>query len=381
MRSFTSSSEARFVLALALTFGVLVMSWELVLRRHGSATVDVFQVTSRDTAAAHGQQWVIFGNCLMMTGVSPRRLSEQLASDPERRIVNIAAHEQSPLAFFAYLRSAHRYPDVVIANVSSWLNGTNFEQEGELVAKQDPLTLGALVPSAAGAKASDGQQAYKQDGDLGAGGLQRAVEAALTGWSNSHVQAFGHRYHLFDYGLFLGTLATTANMDTSLYQLGMQSWFKVTGSDTDGRGYLGLHVQYRADWDQGLERMAERSLQRLRLSRLLTPRYWELLEGDVRDFQSHGTQVFLVRMPEHPRIKAFNDETYAVPERLHAIETRTGAPVLDLSHLGPADGVRLFDAVHPDAAAAEVIDREVGVWLRSHVASAGSGLPTRAGGG
>jgi len=381
MRSYTSSSEARFVLALALTFGVLVTSWELVLRRHGSATVDVFQVTDRDTAAAHGRQWVIFGNCLMMTGVSPRRLSEQLASDPDRTIVNIAAHEQSPLAFFAYLRSSHRYPDVVIANVSSWLNGTNFEQEGELVAKQDPLTLGASASRAVRAEAGDRQGAYNQDGDLGAGRLQRAAEASLSGWSNSHFQAFGHRYHLFDYGLFLGTLATTANMDTSLYQLGMQSWFKVTDSDTDGRGYLGLHVQYRGDWDQGLERMAERSLQRLRLSRLLTPRYWELLEGDIREFQSRGTQVFLVRMPEHPKIKAFNDETYAVTERLRAIETRTGAPVLDLSQLGPADGVRLFDAVHPDAAAAQVIERQVGAWLRSHVASEGSGLPARAGGG
>jgi hypothetical protein len=147
----------------------------------------------------------------------------------------------------------------------------------------------------------------------------------------------------------------------------MQSWFRVTSSETDGSGYLGLHVRYRDDWSRGLDRMAERSLQRLRLSNMLTAQYWSRLEEDVRDFRSHGTQVLFVRMPEHPKIRAFNDEAYAVPERLRALEERTGAPVLDLSRLGPSDDVHLFDAVHPDAKAAEVITREIGVWLRAQV--------------
>ena len=382
MRSFTSSSEARFVVALALTFCVLATGWEVVLRRRGSAAVDVTQMNgpALDVGSkSRGELWVLFGNCLVMTGVSPRLLTEQLASDPERErtVVNIAGHEQSPIAFFEYLKREGRYPDVIISNVSSWLNGTNFEQEGDLVTKQDPLSLGS-APRVV--RTSDGQQAYKQDAPAGSGAVQASVEASLTQWSNKHVQVLGHRYHLFDYGLFLAKLTTTADLDASLYQLGMQSWFRVLETETDGRGYLGFKIEYRADWAQGLEQMADRVLQRLRLSRLLTPRYWSLLEGYVREFQSHGTRVLFVRMPEHPRIRAFNDEAYELTSHLHALE-QAGAPVLDLSRLGPADGVRLFDAVHPDAAAAEVITREIGAWPRARAAGGGLGQRRRTGGG
>jgi hypothetical protein len=385
MRRALSSPETRFFVALAVTFAVLVGAWEVVLRRHGSATVDV-PIDSPDIAAetTHGQRWLIFGNCLMMTGISPRRLNEQLGGGGDRIVTNIAAHEQSPLAFFEYLRRSGEYPDVIIANVSSWLNGTNFDQESELVTKADPLGLAkphdgeAAAPQAA---THDGQHAYQKDTGAGMGRFQHSAEAALSQWGSKHVRAFGHRYHLFDFGLFLGTLARTGDLDNALYQLGMQSWFKVKGSETDGFGYLGLDIAYREDWPQGLDLMAERSLQRLRLSRLLTPRYWALLEDDVRDFQSHGTQVLLVRMPEHPKIRAFNDETYDIPGRLKGIEDRTGAPVLDLSRLGPADGVHLFDAVHPDRASSDVIARELAAWLRTRVTSEGAAGHRRTGGG
>lgn len=373
MRSSTSSSDARFFAALAITLGVLLGSWEAVLRLRASATVDLaINAPPLAQSAQSGEEWVIFGNCLMMTGVSPKGLNEQIGDRRERVITNIAWHEQSPIAFFEYLKRANRYPDVVITNVSSWLNGTNFEQEGELVTKADPL--GAIPKKAADGQAKPAEQAYKLD-DPNRGRFQNVVEDGITAWTSKHVQSVGHRYHLFDYTLFLGTLATTADLDVSLYQLNMQSWFRVTESETDGRGYLGLKVRYRDDWSRGLDRMAERSLQRMRLSNLLTPRYWELLEQNVKDFQSHGTQVLLVRMPEHPKIRAFNDETYDVPGKLRGIEERNGTPVLDLSKLGPDEGVHLFDAVHPDAEAAQVITREVASWMQKQRLSQTSRRP------
>jgi hypothetical protein len=368
MRSFTSSSEGRFVVALAMTFAVLVGGWEAVLRlRAGASARTAFDRPSLATSAAPGEQaerWVVFGNCLVMTGISPRQLEAELADGKPRTIVDIAAHEQSPLAFFDYLRRAGFHPDVVVANVSSWLNGTNFDQEADLVAKSDPLRLlGDARPAAPGAPGQR-EQAFRKAGDAGQGEAQRAAEAALARWGSTHARVLARRHHLFDYLLFLGTLATTASLDDALYQLNMQAWFAVTEHETDGLGFLGLHVRYRDDWDTGLERMADRSLQRLRLSRLLTPRYWALLDEQIGYFQAKGTQIVLVRMPEHPRIRAFNDETYDVSARLRGYEERRGVTVVDLSQLGPPAGVRLFDAVHPDADAAHVITRELGARLR-----------------
>ncbi len=364
MRLFTSSSEARFVAALVATLALLTCSWEVVLRQRAGATVDVsFAAVPASNTATKGAEFLIFGNCLMMTGVSPTLLQEELPVDEQRMVLNIAAHEQSPIAFFDYLRRAHHYPDVIVANVSSWINGTNFEQEGELVAHGDPLHLFSRDSTAI---ANEGKPTTSAHGPRR---FQDHVESSLGSWATSHVRTFGRRYHLFDYGLFMGKLARTQDLDTALYQLNMQSWFRVRRSESDGQGFLALDIDYRADWQEGLDRMAERSLERLQLSRLLTPHYWELLEKDVADFSSRGTRVFLVRMPEHPKIRAFNDKTYDVENRLRGIEVRTGAPHLDLSHLGGADGVRLFDAVHPDAQAARVTSLRIAVWLRERLAA------------
>jgi len=363
-----------------MTFLILAGSWEAVLRRRSGATVDLaIKRPAMAPPEGHGERWVVFGNCLVMTGISPRRLNEQLGDESERVILNIASHEQSPIAYFDYLRRSKQYPDVIITNVSSWINGTNFEQEAALVVQTDPLRLReapAPISSAPQGAKPPVQQAYKQGGESNSGQFQRDAELVLAHGASEEMKSVGHRYHLFDYALFVGTLATSANLDNALYQLNMQSWFRVTGSETDGLGFVGLRVAYRGDWNVGLERMAERSLQRLRLSRLLTPRYWSLVTDAVNDFKAHGTRVVFVRMPEHPSIRAFNDRTYQMPERLHALEELTGTPVLDLSALGPADGVHLFDAVHPDADAAEVITREVSSWLKSrHLASRHGGPP------
>jgi hypothetical protein len=371
MRSSTSSSDLRFVAAFVATFLVLAGSWEAVLRQRSSATVDVsIKRPPMRPPEAHGERWVVFGNCLVMTGISPKQLSSELEDGTPRTILNIASHEQSPVAYFDYLRRSQQYPDVIVANASSWINGTNFDQEAELITKQDPLRLHEAVatPEAAapaGSAAAPAQQAYKQGGEAESGAFQKRAEATLSKGAGAEVRAVGHRYHLFDYALFAGKLATSGNLDNALYQLNMQSWFRVTGSETDGFGFLGLHVAYRDDWTAGLEQMAERSLQRLQLQRLLTPRYWTLFTEAVNDFKAHGTRIVLVRMPEHPRIREFNDRTYQLSERLGALAELAGTPVLDLSKLGPAEGVRLFDGVHPDADAAVVITRELSSWVKA----------------
>jgi hypothetical protein len=371
MRSSTSNSDAsstfRFLVAAALTFFVLLGTWERLLRQRASATVDLNDIPTDLSGARRGEEWILSGNCLVMTGVSPRRLEEQLGGDSARSVVSIARHEQSPFASFVYLRESAHYPAVIVTNVSSWLNGTNFDQEGALMSERDPLAIRrGDRPATSGQPGTSGStQAFRQDRDVGHGALQERVEQGLSDWTSTHLASVGHRYHLFDYTLFAWTLLTGLDLDNALYQLNMQSWYRVTKSESDGLGYLGLQVSYRDDWNVGLDRMAERSLSRMRLAQLLTPRYWTRLEEEVRHFHSHGTEVVFVRMPEHPKIREFNDATYSITEHLSEIERGTGAPTLDLSKLGPADGVRLFDAVHPDAAAADVITRELAVWLRA----------------
>jgi len=335
-----------------------------VLRARAGETVEFAIIRPQMTVpTTAGEKWIVFGNCLVMTGVSPTQISAELPPRRDRVILNIASHEQSPIAYFEYLRRAQQYPDVIITNVSSWINGTNFEQETQLMTQLDPLGI-ATAPKPDGATPAKGG-AYRHQDALGGGKLQTRVEETIARTLGENVQVIGHRYHLFDFLMFLGTLARTADLDNALYQLQIQSWFRVGSSETDGNGFVGLHVDYRADWPTGVDVMAERYLKRMRLSRLLTPAYWSLLEENIRDFQSHGTHVLLVRMPEHPKIRAFNNETYELPGRLAGLANRTSVKVLDLSELGPAEGVHLFDSVHPDAAAADVITRRLGSWLRT----------------
>lgn len=310
----------------------------------------------------HASEVLLFGNCLVMTGISPKLLAEHWVESQNGDVItNIATHEQSPLAYFTYLEKIGHYPNVVIANVSSWINGTNFDQEAAAVIALDPL--GAATTSSA--KPVDAQ-AFRGNDAPGSGAFQRDAEAKVAGWASEHVRTLGRRYHLFDFTFFTRKLLTSVDLDESLYQLNMQSWFQVTETTTDGRGYLGLGVRYRDDWNVGLERMAERSLQRMQLSNLLTPEYWKRLEQGTRSLQAHGTRVVLVRMPEHPRIRAFNEARYQMKERLAEIHDRTNADVVDLSALGPSDGVRLFDGIHPDDASATAIARALGAELATH---------------
>jgi hypothetical protein len=153
MPSSTSSSRGELVATAAFgaTLLLLIGSWELVLRTRGGATLVLDRpplTAPRDTA----ETTLVFGNCLMMTGIEPKLLDEELgarADGKHRTILNIAEHEQTPLAYFSYLKIAGYRPDTVITNVSSWINGTNFDQEAELVIKADLLSLRASVPGSA----------------------------------------------------------------------------------------------------------------------------------------------------------------------------------------------------------------------------------------
>jgi hypothetical protein len=346
----------------ALTLGVLLGAWEAVLRGHGSAVVDLpLKKLPPVTEGSGSEEWLLFGNCLVTTGISPRQMNSELSENPDRRIRNIAWHEASPISFFEYLKRENHYPAVAIANVSSWVDSNNFDQESALLIAKDPLDLHPPLSATENKNEPDAYSTTSVSPDP-----QHVAEKQLSAWIGHHWLAVGHRYHLFDFSMFAGTLATGHGLDDSLYQLNMQSWFYVRGSETDGYGWLGLDIGYRADWTHGLDKMADRTLQRLRFTRVLDANYWRRIEAGADDLAKHGTRVFLLRMPEHPRIRAFNDEAYDMPSRLNGIAERTGASVIDLTALGPAEGVRLFDAIHPDKEAAVVITRELSSWIRSH---------------
>lgn len=381
MLSSTSSSRGALttIAAFAATLFVLLGAWEMVLRTRSGASLQLDRPPL--TAPRDGDETIlVFGNCLMMTGIQPRLLEQELGptTDARRRnILNIAMHEQTPLAYFSYLQSADYRPDMVITNVSSWINGTNFAREAEFVTKADILGLragGAPMGSrdadtrgdgpVEGAPGVTGTGAYRGSDALAGGRVQTRIEKELSSAINDTVLSIGHRYRLMDVGLFVGTLATTFDLDRALFQLNMQPWYAVTANDHDGRGWLGVHVRYRDDWLSGVDHMAQRSVTRLTFQRLLTDEYWAKLEQGVHNLEAQGTQVVLVRMPEHPLIRVFNDERYQTTPRVRAIAERTGARYIDLSTLGIVDGVRLFDAVHPDADAALVITRTLAAELR-----------------
>jgi hypothetical protein len=206
---------------------------------------------------------------------------------------------------------------------------------------------------------------HRDDDALAGGHVQQRVEKELSDAVNRAVLSIGHRYRLMDMGMFLGALVMSFDLDRALLQLNMQPWYAVTSNEEDGHGWLGVDVRYRDDWIRGVDFMAQRSVTRLNFQRLLTDEYWARLEQGVRDLEEHGTHVVLVRMPEHPRIRAFNDQTYQTTPRVRAIAERTGARFVDLSMLGLDDGVRLFDAVHPDADAARVITKALAAALRT----------------
>lgn len=356
MRSSISSSEARFFLSCLLVLAALLGTWEWVLRASGAReTAPGLAELSYSRSLSSGQEWLVFGNCLVMNGVSGARLGQIVSASSPPLIVNAAQHEQSPLAFFHYLRTNGHYPPVIITNVSSWLNTTNFIKEGESMLAVDPLGLTAAAAESAAAV----QAASKPTASI-----QQRIEQTLTERINAGLISLGKRYHLYDFGLFLWKLLTTFDLEASLYQLRIQSWYSVVSAQADGAGFLGFEVEYQDSWTRGVDIMAEMQLQRMRQVNFLNDEYWRTFEDNIAHFGAHGSRILLVRMPEHPAIRAFNDSRYRITERVNAMAARHDLPYLDLSELGPEQGVRLFDAVHPDAHSSEVITARIGEWVR-----------------
>lgn len=349
----------RFFLAFLLTLAVLLGAWEWALRASGAReSSPVLADLSYSRSIASGKEWLVFGNCLVMNGVSGARLAQIVSESSPPRIINAAQHEQSPLAFFHYLRSSGRYPPIIISNVSSWLNSTNFIKEGENMLAVDPLRLRAGKEDETAESRGDGAQP--------AATVQQRIEQELSGRINAGLISLGKRYHLFDFSLFLWKLLTTFDLEASLYQLRIQSWYSVVSAHPDGAGFLGFEIEYQDSWKRGVDIMAEMQLQRMRQVNFLNDDYWQALEDNIAHFGAHGSRILLVRMPEHPAIRSFNDRTYRITERVKALSERHTLPYLDLSALGPEQGVRLFDAVHPDAQSSEVITTLIGEWVRSH---------------
>jgi hypothetical protein len=364
MLSYISNSDRRFLAVFAVVFLLLAGAWDFVVRKYAGVPI---VAESGPAVPASGQNgphtWLVFGNCLVLNGVSTGMLAAEINSDT--RILNLSRHEQSPLAYFHYLRKGNYYPPVIVTNVSSWLNSTNFSQEGELLARADPLGLfrrddaGKADP----VWTEDVSTISEPEND----NRRAVIESRLSSTLASGFPSLGKRYHLFDYTGFLWQLIRTRDLDAALYQIGLQSWFQVIGSEVDGSGHLGIKVRYTPAWERNLDVMAEKQLQRMRVAKFLDEEYWRQLEEHLRHFRINGTRVFLVRMPEHPSIRAFNDETYNVPAHLANLSVRTDTPTLDLSDLGLSDGIRLFDAVHPDAEGSRIITQRIAAWLHPQV--------------
>jgi hypothetical protein len=356
-----SSSELRPLWVFVATLLILAGAWEMVIRGHYSPPVDVLDAQIRDVAQYKDRRWIVFGNCLVLNGVSPARMEStwrrQLGGEDTLPVVlNISQHEHSPLAYFLYLKQAGYYPEVIMANISSWLNGSNFEVEAAQLVAEDPLRLFSRprAASTAGAKGKDAMSLFTT-----------RVEYDLVQTLDDWIKQSGKRYHLFDYAIFLAHLARTGNLRDSLYQLNLQSWFTVTGTEVDGRGFLGLRVNYDDDWTRGQDVMADKQILRIRAGNFLTERYWSQLEVYVREFRTHGTRIVLMRMPEHPQIRALNDEIYRIPERLAGIAQRNAIEILDFRDKLTAP-VQLFDAVHPDYPASIVISEALAKWVADY---------------
>lgn len=366
MPSSISSSRRRWLalLSFALVLGGLMAAWEWVVRANYNPPVAInyasSQVTAHDPAADH---WLAFGNCLVLNGVSPGYMFDQWQQQAQipqlPTFHNISQHEHSPIAYLAYLERAGYYPGVIITNVSSWLDSANHELETEHLVKLDPLNL-------FGKTGSDSGFAVGVAATAAADSLQQRTETALQQSVDGVLKQAEKRYHLFDFALFIYHLLGSGNLEQSLYQLGLQSWYQVDATQEDGFGQIAFDIAYTDRWQQAQETMAQKQLLRMRAGTFLTPRFWQTLREQTERFSQRGTRILLLRMPEHPQIRAFNEQRYAISEHLTRLQQQTGIAVLDLEqHLAPGE-VRLYDAVHPDRAGGERISRLIADWINTH---------------
>ena len=372
MRLFTSNTKYLSFVWFAVIFAVLLLGWEAIIRANYNPPLDIryeaLAAVQDDSApgreALPQRRWVIVGNCLVLQGLSPRTmLAEWRALRPGANlpvVLNIARHEHGPQAFLAYFEKSGFVPDVIVANISSWINTDNFSREAQALEKSDPLRLratketeGGAVPLAVGASAS--HQGFGQQ-----------VEDALDHGLQKLLKLTEKRYQLFDFGVFCLTFFTTGDLKGSLYELNLQSWFKVTGSIDDGMGYHGVRVEYEPDWDTGVQVMASKRVKRLKAGGILTSTYWQSLSEQLERFRRQGTRILLIRMPESPTISRFNEGRYSLPQKMQALANNPGVAFLDLNTVESLKTVKLYDAVHADREGSLLISEYVAKWLAEH---------------
>ncbi len=363
--SETAKTPSRYlsVVSFLTTFFVLMLGWELVIRSHYNPAV----ARVVEAPPAHGdeidpeREWLVFGNCLVLNGISPEVFHDVWHEErPEAllpRFRNLAKHEYAPQAYLSYLRQNNYYPEVVVFNVSSWLNSDNFQAEAVQLEKEDLL---GIRDGAKGESAEFVVGTTEHDDKT----FQGSVESALHGHLSKVLRMSEKNYHLFDFGMFLRSLVTSRDLNRSLYQLQIQSWYKLKAQHRDGHGQMAFEVGYSTDWEQALAIMTEKQLSRMRLGNFLTKSFWGSLETEIGNFRKHGTRVVLLRMPEHPEIHRFNEATYSLSKNMRELANRTNAELLDIND-DPEfmASIQLYDGVHPDQRGSIRISRYVAKWI------------------
>ncbi|MFH0821800.1 MAG: hypothetical protein V2B18_03550 [Pseudomonadota bacterium] len=368
MRFSTSNIDKVAPASFALFFAGLLLTWELVIRSTYNPRAEVYyEAPAAGHAAkpdgsltAPDRRWVIVGNCLVLQGITPAGLLEEFGKrDPRSSlpsILNVGRHEHPPHAFLQYMKDHGFFPEVILANVSSWIDSDNYHHQTRLIEEQDVLGLrpdkeaAGEVPSEAPTPASGRS-------------VRSRVEQELTSRLNDALRLTEKRYHLADFTLFAWTLVRTGNLKTALYDINLQTWFKLAGVHRDGYGYQGFAVKYEPRWDEAVNLMAAKQLRRMSFGVFLSPRYWRELEELLDHFRRGGTKILLLRMPEHPDIYEFNEQRYQVSANMNRIAATVDAGVLDLNVPRFISGVKLYDVVHPDKTGAETLTHRLAQWM------------------
>jgi hypothetical protein len=344
-------------------FLTLMCLWEIVIRNYYNPPIAI-DYSKKEMVLPDEPNWLIFGNCLVLNGLSPKKIISELMVNKHGnynipKVLNISQHEHSPIAYFSYLDKAGYYPDIIFANISSWLNGTNFELETEQLINLDPLDIYSTSDKNTNLDIKNNTTA-----DII---FSKKIETTLQHITAENIKQSNKRYHLFDYSLFLYEFLKTLNLNESLYNLRIQSWFKVNAIEKDGYGFLGLRVDYNNSWQRGYDVMAEKQLLRIKAGNFLTTKYWKKLDEYISKFKSNGTEIVLMRMPEHPIIRNGNDNIYKIHDKMNELALMHNISVIDFDTLLDRE-VKLFDSVHPDYEGSKLISSALANWIeQNHV--------------
>ena len=225
--------------------------------------------------------------------------------------------------------------------------------EAEQIIDADPLNL---------FNNNEKQYNNELENNAGRGSFSNEIENNLRNITSRYIKQSNKRYHLFDYLLFLAQLFQSFDLRDSLYNIRMQSWFRISSMEIDNFGHLGLHVDYNEDWLRAQDIMAEKQILRIRAGKFLNEIYWEELKNYIHEFQSKGTKIVLMRMPEHRYIRVVNDDIYNIDNKMIELAHSNNIDLIDFPDIMESD-IRLFDAVHPDFEGSVVISKTLAKWV------------------